>query len=183
MSKIIALKTAVDVVMKRINDPDQWESLVMEDREPHTFQAYTDYAGSRISLHRFEQCLESNAYWHPHRWPCHILVLQGSYHIMIGRVSVYELIENEMKRATKKELDLHLTAGSSYSMIDPQTWHAVHPKTICYSLMVNGESWHDHELQSIVEETEVCKSMDDLDLRVHLTNFRTLLQTHIKHAT
>ena len=174
---LIPLKTAVEQALKRINDPTQWESLVINKRKPVTFRAFTMYNDQRICLHRFEACTESEAFIHPHQWPCRVLVLQGNYHMLVGSSKTIDDVHPQFV------MDMHLTKGSSYTMERENTWHAVHPKSLCYSLMVNGPRYEDPNAAAPSTSGKGLVAMDSLELTAHLTNFKTLLQKHIKHSS
>ena len=52
-----------------MEDRTNWKSLVINRRKPFTYRAFYQLGDIRICLHRFEECDEHEAFYHPHPWP------------------------------------------------------------------------------------------------------------------
>ena len=119
---------------KLLSDPSKWESLIINRRKPFTYRAFTYVDKLRVSLHRFEECDESEAFVHPHPWPGAFLLVKGSYDMKLGyskdRVSPPENVSR-----------LILNQGARYEITSPLTWHSVTPLSECWTIMVNGDPW------------------------------------------
>lgn len=173
--ELMSVRDAACIALNAINNPGVWDSLIVNLREPHTYRAFTFYGDQRICLHRFAPCTGDNAFEHPHPWPSRVLVLQGTYDMTVGYSHGTDQPPNSV-------LETRLAAGSSYSIESPYTWHSVIPRTMCYSLMVNHQPWLAPHDRAPTTKGKDLDKFSDLDLRIHLTNFKTLLSAYLKQT-
>ena len=66
--------SVLDDVLKSLpamlDDPDAWDSLIVNRRKPITYRVFRYLADdTRVSLHKFDPCARHEAYPHPHPWP------------------------------------------------------------------------------------------------------------------
>ena len=167
---LMSVHDAACIALNNIRNLEKWDSLIVNLRKPHTYRAFMYYGDHRICLHRFSPCLPVESFQHPHPWPCRVLVLQGKYEMEVAHSKGRDQFPQDVMTTT-------LSSGSSYSITSPLTWHAVRPATMCYSLMVNGRPWSPEQAHESAPTTKG-KDLDkfsELDLKVHLVNFETLL--------
>lgn len=152
-----------------LDDPTQWDSLIVNRRKPHTYRAFHLFeTGARVCLHRFETCSSAEAFEHPHPWAGAFTVLEGEYIMTVGK-SFDRYMPSEHALVTK------LTAGSTYAISDPLTWHSVQPLTTCYSIMVNGKPFEEPHQQAPTTKGKDLDKFTPEDLAAHLTKFKELL--------
>lgn len=169
------LDKAIKVLPKYLGGSLVWDSLVINKRKPHTYRAFMfpkdeGLEGTRICLHRFEPCDESDAFLHPHPWPSAMVVLRGEYRMKIGA-------SPDSKSSPVIVLDEILAKGSKYSMTSPLGWHAVQPLTTCYSIMINGQPWDGsvaHEKAPTTKGKDLAKMTVD-ELGDHIRAFDLLI--------
>lgn len=169
------LRKAIDIARVAVADPTDWETLVINRREPHTYRAFIypkELPGYRICLHRFDPCGESAAFLHPHPWPSAMKIFEGDYRMRIGASA-------DLKKETKPVivLDEILAGGSVYAMTEPLGWHSVQPLTTCWSLMVNGQPWGTDVAHAAAPTTKGkdLDKMTPVQLDAHMDKFNTLL--------
>lgn len=125
-------------ISRLLADRTAWRTLLVDYHPPIVERLYRDavFEGEpvRVFLHRIHPCEREQALFHPHPWPSAMRVLSGSYEMALG----YGAGMDEPPMAAR----VVLTAGSSYEMNDPQSWHAVRPLgEPSLSLMVTGAPW------------------------------------------
>ena len=112
-----------------------WHSLDINYHPPRVERLWCSLGEYRINLHRIYPCQPGEAYLHPHPWPSAMHVLSGSYEMIRG---YGEGIEKPIILGTTI-----LTAGSIYTMENPNEWHTVRPLGgIALSLMISGKPWN-----------------------------------------
>ncbi len=169
-----AVKTIQANPSAYLSVPEDWGSLVIDKRQPHTYRAFRQWIdegdSNRLCLHKFTPCTEEEAFWHPHGWPSAMLVLSGTYRMQVGY---------SPDRQSKPEtvMTTVLSRGSTYEMLNPLAWHAVQPITDCYSIMLNGFPW-DNSLKHDQVRTTTGKNLKEMTpefLREHLDKIRDLI--------
>ena len=162
------LKSVMRDLPKLLNHPNEWESLIVNRRKPHTYRAWRMLDDNyRVCLHRFEQCSPEEAFVHPHPWPGAFIVLQGSYAMKVG-------LSSDRKSQPTSVVDTILRAGSIYSITNPLTWHSVQPLETCYSIMINGKPFENpHEAAPTTKGKDLDK-MSEEDLKAHLDFFKNM---------
>ncbi len=149
-----------------------WDSLIINKRHPHTYRAMYQNGPYRICLHRFEECEPEDAFYHPHPWPGAFKILKGAYRMKIG-YAASRIIE------PKPVATFIMSAGSSYEITDPLTFHTVEPLGgDCYTVMVSGEPWDRDTTHQQCRTTKGAQleKMSELTLKLHLETFRDLLK-------
>lgn len=133
-----------------LKNKDDWQSLIINRRKPETYRVFRYLAGGiRVCLHRFSRFYDGEAFMHPHPWQGAFYIVKGSYRMRLGYTT--DLQEPEPTIIST----LELTAGSSYAIDDPRTWHSVEPVTeYVYTLMVNGPPWASQLAHSQVKTTK-----------------------------
>jgi hypothetical protein len=156
-----------------LSDFSIWDSIVVNLKKPHTYRVFTYLQnGDRVSLHKFEKCDSSEAFSHPHPWPGAFKILKGSYEMPIeyscmGRVDCSPVAVSTFR----------LTAGSSYEIMNPYTWHSITPLEDTFTVMVNESPWHPdfkHMLCPTTDGKNLSK-MGQEDLEQHIIDFRWLM--------
>lgn len=153
-----------------MQDVGNWDSLVINRRKPYTYRAFYKIGELRICLHRFEVCDEHEAFPHPHPWPAAFKILKGSYKMGLARS------ENRESPPLPVATTI-MTAGSSYEIVDPMTWHTIQPIQECYTVMVNGLPWDKEVTHKEVRTTKGkdLQSMSAQELADHFAVFNGLL--------
>ena len=165
------LKNWLDDAVDR-NQLQNWKSLVINRRKPHTYRAFTMFGEDRICLHRFEECSEAEAFMHPHPWPGAFLVVSGPYRHWVGRSSNLEDQPNEV-------MDSVMCKGSIYQIVDPQVWHMVQPLETSYTIMLNGPVWDVQHKETRTTKGKNLDSMSEDDLITHLKIFQEFLEEYL----
>ncbi len=154
-------------------DNSIWDSIVVNLRKPHTFRVFTFLPdGTRVSLHRFEKCDTSEAFFHTHPWPGAFKILEGSYEMKLG----YSCHGRE-DCFPEDVTTIRLNAGSSYEIVDPCTWHSIAPLEKTFTVMINEDPWSD-TVRHVNCPTTVGKGLSkltDYQLENHLSEFRWLV--------
>lgn len=120
---------------------DVWSSLDIDYETPHVerlwcqFDPHKNEIGHgdyRLSLHRIHPC--ENPFWHVHSVPTGVKIVSGAQRMGIGSTMD--------KMAPPAAATVILGPGSSYEMIEEDSWHCVNPiKQPSYSTMVTGPVW------------------------------------------
>lgn len=141
--------------------PEEWDSLIINRRKPHTYRAFRQYGEDRVCVHMFEACEAHDAFPHPHPWPGAFLMLKGAYIHRIGyskdRASEPEFLFTEMVRPF-----------SMYEIINQLTWHSVQPITQTWTIMLNGKPWEDSHAETRTTKGKDLESMSETELIRHL---------------
>ena len=170
---MLSISEACRLAFDATSAPDKWGSLVIDRRKPHTFRAFIQVGDSRICLHRFEPCEPSDSFAHPHPWPSSMLVLSGEYEMAVSYTS--DLSNSDHSPVIR----VFLGAGSTYQMLERETWHQVIPRTRCYSLMVNGPRWDNPHRRAPSTGGKGLRSMSEDELGSHLDVFQELLSPYL----
>ena len=165
----ISLADAACVALDSIEQPELWQTLVIDRRKPITHRAWIMHGDTRICLHGFEPCQREEAFLHPHPWPSAMLVLDGSYDMHVGYAAAPE------SRQPDDVISLQLAAGSTYDMSVPGAWHKIVPRTRCYSLMINGPRWDTGPRFAPTTQGKDLGRMTSSQLNEHLVVFERLL--------
>ena len=170
-----ALDYALRQLPELLEDPELWETLVINRRRPHTYRVWTmveyRYKPLRICLHRFEPCTPFDAFAHPHPWPGAFFVLKGRY-----KQRLWTSPDRYSAKVTLVS-DMILDRGSSYLIDNPLVWHSVQPLETSWTIMVNGEPW-DKEVAHVEAPTTAGKDLDRMTGSAkldHLDAFKKML--------
>lgn len=129
------------------NGDDEWDSLVINRRKPHTYRMFKHFDGLRVCCHVFDQCDEEDAFAHPHPWPGAFLILSGEYIHTVGFSPDLQSQPTFLYREIVRPFMM-------YEIVHKQTWHKVQPTVRTHTIMVNGEPWDGHN------ETRTTKGKD-----------------------
>lgn len=152
------------------DEPNLWDSLIINRRPPHTCRVFTQLDRLRICLHKFNACDRHEAVLHPHPWPGAFLVLKGAYRMVLG-------LSKDRKSGPEPLTEVLLTAGSAYEITNPLLWHSVIPECDTYTIMVNDAEWPVDMAHESVRRTagKGLERLSESELIQHLVTFRTLL--------
>ncbi len=132
-------------------EEDKWKDIDVDYHPPRVKRVWRQWGENRIFLHEIDPCSIEEALLHPHAWKSGMFLGEGSYMMLTGKSPT-----NDPPAIVERTL---LAAGSSYEMIDPDSWHAVAPITVCQTMMVTspptGRSApkSTKELQKLTPET------------------------------
>lgn len=159
--------TILDAVERELpallDDPDGWQSLLIDYHPPRVERLWRPLGEHRVSLHRIHPCAPEEALFHPHPWPSAMRVLTGVYEMDVGwgRGSV----------APPVAARLRLTPGCAYAMTDPDGWHSVRPLDApTLSVMVTGRPWG----RASPTSAEPLRPLDGAAARALLADVRAL---------
>jgi tellurite resistance-related uncharacterized protein len=114
-------------------DNEAWQSLDVDYDSPRVERVWRQHGDFRICLHRIHNT-STDTLFHNHPWPSVMRILEGSYEMGIGYSANGE---KPVIAATTI-----LSEGSSYEMLDPNSWHYVKPiSDVTYSIMISGKPW------------------------------------------
>lgn len=168
------LHTVENVLPDMLDNPDLWDSLIVNRRKPHTYRVFSkmpDDENMRICLHKFDVCDTHEAFSHPHPWPGAFMILQGKYKMQIG----YSVNGREDSKPADVTT-LILSENSCYEITNPLTWHSVIPLEMTYTIMINGLPWDTGYAHKDVRTTKG-KDLDKMpqdELISHLDHFKRL---------
>lgn len=165
------LKELMPEILASIDD-DDWESLVINRRKPHTYRMFKNFGEVRACLHVFDACDPEDAFAHPHPWPGAFLMLDGEYIHTVG----YSLDLKSPPTFLYREVVRPFTM---YEITHKQTWHAVQPTTRTYTVMINGPAWDGHS----ETRTTKGKDLDSLGegaMATLKTDFKHLIGEYLK---
>ncbi|MEZ4464521.1 MAG: hypothetical protein R3F43_08430 [bacterium] len=101
-------------------DAAAWRSLRIDYHPPIVERLFRPFGdGGRLSLHRAWPCDPGEALFHPHPWPSAMRIVSGCYRMIVGH--------GPGVVAPPVAATLELAAGSTYTMTDPDAWHAISP--------------------------------------------------------
>lgn len=165
-----------DVVSDSVRDSvrdyvDNWDSLVIDRRKPHTYRMFRKFGEYRVCLHRFEPCKAEEAFPHPHPWSGAFLLLDGEYIHTVGGSS-------DLESDPQYYLRELVRPDSIYEITNPLTWHKVQPLKRTYTIMVNGDPWEEsHNETRTTKGKDLIKMSPDEKLR-ELQTFNGKLSRH-----
>lgn len=114
-----------------LSNKNEWSSLNINDETPRTERIWRQCGNVRINLHRIFPS-EQKTFFHPHPWPCSMIILKGKYEMALGYGNKKPPIISTCI----------LNEGSKYEMINRNAWHYVRPlKEQVYSVMISGTPW------------------------------------------
>jgi hypothetical protein len=116
----------IDLVRSML-DNDEWESLLIDKRDPVTRRLFIERGGKRYCLHYMRS---GKTKPHPHKYNVRVKLLCGRY-----KHSIY-LDDGEK---LTKAYDEYLQAGTTYQIDDPDVFHEIEVEPLAYSwsLMIN----------------------------------------------
>ena len=164
-------------LLKLINQPERWDSLLINRRKPHTFRVFTQLEdGYRVCLHKFNVCDTYEAFMHPHPWPAAFMILSGKYKMKIG----YSTEGREDKQPVDVSTMI-MSKYSSYEITNPLTWHSVIPLETTYTVMINSSPWDIDYAHSDVKTTKGkdLEKMSESEVKRHMCLFGDLLTDYL----
>lgn len=113
---------------------DRWFDVDVDYEPPRVERVWRQYREWRVYLHCIHPCDVTQALFHPHPWPSAMLILSGSYSMLLGY--------GKGSTAPPVRHKVILSAGSRYEMTDKDEWHCAAPFDGCaMTLMVTGAPW------------------------------------------
>lgn len=126
------LDTTLNKLPNLMTQKSTWESLNINYEAPNVERIWKQYGDIRINLHRIFPSTKN--FFHPHPWPCAVVILKGKYEMGLGYGSKRPPV---MSRSILNE-------GSKYEMVHKHAWHYIKPlDEPVYSVMVSGLPWVD----------------------------------------
>lgn len=131
LAELLRLKREIPRLID--NRETVWNTLEVLYEPPRVERVWTQVGENRLFLHRIHPCQQG--YYHPHPWPSAVMLLSGEQIMTVGSGP-------PDGHPPAVSATIHLAAGSSYEMLDPNGWHAVMPqKKPSLSLMLTGRPW------------------------------------------
>lgn len=113
-----------------------WQSLLVDDEQPHVERLWMPYGEGRLLLHVIHPCGPGESLYHPHPWASAMQIVDGWYETAYGHGPP------EGPPPPKGEPKV-VGAGHRYEMVNPEAWHYVRPVGgPAYTVMVTGKPWH-----------------------------------------
>jgi hypothetical protein len=147
----------------------QWDSLVINRRQPITYRLFTRMDDLRICLHKFKPCDRHESFYHPHPWPAAFVVLSGGYYMRTGRYKDFNSDEND------SNVSVYLRSGSGYEMTDPLLGHSITPVTDTYTIMINGPEYEKQHIGCRRTKGKDLEKLSDRDKEDALLVFNALI--------
>mgnify|MGYP000408482988 CR=1 FL=1 len=165
------LKEIIKDLPKFLENPEEWQSLVINRRKPITWRAFRMIGENRLCLHKFEKFDETadEAFIHTHPWPAAFLLTAGGYRMDVGKV------DSPTAHGGTTVATFEIWAGCAYEMIQPLGMHRVTPLTPeVFTIMLNGPAWPPGMVHEGVKTTKG-KDLDSMtpeQLQAHLKYFK-----------
>jgi len=173
MNYIEKLQALLPEILEVAARPEEWGSLVINKRRPHTYRAFRQFGEDRVCLHRFEPCAEEDAFAHPHPWPAAFLVLDGEYKQLIG-------YSKTLEEKPKLTLDMIARPNFIYSITDRHIWHAVVPLRTTYTVMLNGPPWENAHKAAPTTKGKDLDKMSEEEMIEHMNSCRYFIKDYLK---
>jgi hypothetical protein len=117
-----------------LTKPELWHSLFVNYEKPFVERLWCSWNGYRLNLHRILPCEVNECFFHPHPWPSAMRIIEGTYQMIVGY--------GEGIIVPPTAVTLNLSAGSTYEMVDINSWHSVRPLDApVMSVMLTGKPW------------------------------------------
>ena len=180
---MVKYELILELIEQGIENPNLFSSLRINKRKPHTDRLFIKVpnSDSRLCLHTFQKCTETEVFPHPHSWSSWIYVLKGLY-----RHRVWNGIPLDKKAIDYYQLNNYepvehiLTTGSMYSITDPYTWHSVQPLTECKSIMINTKTWEIKSDFCVFTKGKELFEVPKEEKIVQLKEFKKLYKNSVK---
>jgi len=150
---------------------DEWDSLLINRRKPHTYRIFRNFGEHRVCLHVFDPCDPEDAFPHPHPWPGAFLLLKGEYVHTIGYSPDLETEPDFLYTEIVRP-------GTMYEIINKRTWHKVQPTQRTYTIMVNGPPWEGHKDTRTTKGKDLEKITPEL-MKTMKMEFTELIEAHL----
>jgi hypothetical protein len=126
------LATVLNCLPHLMSDQTKWQHLNINYEIPRTERIWMQYGDIRINLHRIFPSTKK-PFFHPHPWPCSMIILDGTYEMGLGYGSKTPQVISTCV----------LSKGARYEMTSKYAWHYVKPLNgePVYSIMVSGLPW------------------------------------------
>ena len=121
-------------LVKDLLENKEWDSLLIDKRDPITYRLFIVHEGHRYCLHHMRSGKTKS---HPHKYNARVKILAGRYeHTIFVEEKSAHLDESDRLREVYRET---LHKDSSYCIEHPEIFHSVEikPFAYCYSLMIN----------------------------------------------
>lgn len=139
-----------------LREYDSWDSLIINRRKPETYRIFRQFGENRVCLHRFSPCNSQESFWHPHPWPAAFKIMYGKYRLDLG------FTPNGEDKPTVVSSCV-MSAGSSYEMLDENTWHKITPldDSPVYTIMLNGPPYPDPHIKTVTTKGKDLDKMSE----------------------
>ena len=172
-----SIRSALGYYPERTDGKDEWKSLVINKRKPHTTRAFRMFGENRVCLHMFDPCESKDCFSHPHPWPGAFLMLKGEY---IHHVGCTNTLKDKNIKWLAREL---VRPDTFYEITSPFTWHGVHPLARSFTIMLNGPEFKNKHEATVTTKGKDLESLTDLGLLTHLTSVEVLLTEYLERFT
>lgn len=116
------------------DNPDNWQSLLVDYHPPVVDRLYRDVGDLRVFLHAIYPSEGDSFLFHPHPWPSAMKILFGTYKMDVGY--------GNGNTPPEVAATMWLNEGCYYEMVNQDAWHSVEPVTpVVYTIMVTGKPW------------------------------------------
>lgn len=157
---------------------EDWKSLIINRRKPHTYRVFRQFGNYRVCLHKFEGCDEHESFLHPHPWPGAFCIIHGKYLMNVG----YSVDLVQKPHFVYRQLQV---TGSRYEIVEPKAWHSVTPLGgEVYTLMLNGVPWEPgvHHESTVTTKGKDLQSMTPKELEDFLEEYRRRYEDSYVHG-
>ena len=169
-----------DILPDLLRDGEPWNSLDINYERPHVKRLWRQYGNHRVLLHKIEPCGRDEAFWHPHKSPSAVLVLNDQdtevlYEMGTGYGAWHG--PGSSKPPVSMSMIVSGHAEFAYEMVDPLSWHYVRPiNDPSYSLMIIGRPW---VVSLPVDKVPPLKPLDEATKEALLDTFRRLVPAKV----
>lgn len=160
--------TLMREVIPFFDKPEEWDSLIINKRKPHTYRIFRQFGEYRVCLHRFEPCSDEDCFAHPHPWPGAFLLLQGTYIHTVGYSPTLDSDPTFFYREIVRP-------NTMYEIVHRNTWHKVQPVTTTWTIMINGKPWEEQHSSTRTTKGKDLEKMPEDELIAHLQKFKRLM--------
>jgi hypothetical protein len=168
------LQELIPQIIQSLDAPEEWDSLIINKRKPHTYRVFRQFGNERVCLHGFAPCESTECFAHPHPWPGAFLMLRGSYIHRIGCSTDLESTPSLLYREI-------IRPYSTYEILDRRIWHSVQPLEWTETIMVNGEPWESPHSQVRTTKGKDLEKMTPEQVQEHFSCFRRNLTQYLKY--
>jgi hypothetical protein len=170
------LQELIPEILEALDKPEEWDSLIINKRKPHTYRVFRQFGKERVCLHGFSPCTNEECFAHPHPWPGAFLMLKGSY---IHRVGVSGDLQMEPGLLYREIIRPY----STYEILDRRIWHSVQPLEWTETIMVNGEPWENPHANVRTTKGKDLERMTPDQVQEHFARFRHNLIEYMSYIS
>ena len=151
-------------LVRKMLDNDEWDSLLINKRDPVTRRLFIERDGKRYCLHYMRSGKTAP---HPHKYNVRVKILAGRYkHAIYHASNLLTPIYQE-----------HLKQDSSYEINDPNVFHAIEVEPLAYSwsLMINDYYFKEPNSACISTANNNLDPIPEKEKQELIKEFRKLL--------